>query len=45
MENAVDEAMSISHVSRVVVIGVDVEQNDYPYSVAAWDLSEDENAF
>ncbi|AFZ10288.1 NERD domain protein [Oscillatoria nigro-viridis PCC 7112] len=45
MENAVDEARSISHVSRVVVIGVDVEQNDYPYSVAAWHLNEDENAF
>ena len=45
MENAVDEAMSISPVSRVVVIGVDVEQNDYPYSVVGYHLSEDENAF
>lgn len=45
MENAMDEAMSISPVSRVVVIGVDVEQNDYPYSVVACHLSEDENAF
>jgi hypothetical protein len=39
MKNAVDEARSISHVSRVVVIGVDVEQNDYPYSIAAWYLT------
>ncbi|WP_293336005.1 hypothetical protein [Microcoleus sp. CAWBG58] len=45
MKNAVDEIMSISPVSRVVVIGVDVEQNDYPYSVVACHLSEDENAF
>ena len=45
MENAVGEAMSLSPVSRVVVIGVDVEQNDYPYSVVACHLSEDENAF
>ena len=45
MENAMDEAMSISPVSRVVVIGVDVEQNDYPYSVVGYHLSEDENAF
>ncbi|MEG4224544.1 hypothetical protein QUA35_01185 [Microcoleus sp. N9_B2] len=45
MENALDEAMSISPVSRVVVIGVDVEQNDYPYSVVGRHLSEDENNF
>ena len=45
MKNVVDKAMSISPVSRVVVIGVDVEQNDYPYSVVACHLSEDENAF
>jgi len=45
MENAVGEAMSLYPVSRVVVIGVDVEQNDYPYSVVACHLSEDENAF
>jgi hypothetical protein len=45
MKNAVDEIMSISPVSRVVIIGVDVEQNDYPYSVVACHLSEDENAF
>ena len=45
MENALDEAMRISPISRVVVIGVDVEQNDYPYSVIARHLSEDENDF
>jgi len=45
MRNTLDEAMSISPVSRVVVFGVDVEQNDYPYSVVACHLSEDENAF
>jgi hypothetical protein len=39
MKNAVGEAMSISPVSRVVVIGVDVEQNDYPYSVVACHLT------
>ncbi|MEG4855276.1 hypothetical protein QUB10_30885 [Microcoleus sp. B5-D4] len=45
MENAVGEAMSLYPVSRVVVIGVDVEQNDYPYSVVGCHLSEDENGF
>jgi len=43
IKNAVGEAMSISKVSRVVVIGVDVERNDYPYSVAACYISEDDD--
>lgn len=41
MKNTVREAMSISDVNRVVVIGVDVELNDYPYSIAACHINED----
>lgn len=41
MKNAVGEAMSISKVSRVIVIRVAVERNDYPYSVAVCYFSED----
>lgn len=43
IKNVVGEAMNISKVSRVVVIGVDVERNDYPYSVATYCLSEDDD--
>jgi hypothetical protein len=45
MKYALYEAISISPVSRVVIIGVDVEQSDYPYSVLGYHLIEDENAF
>jgi len=43
MANAVGEVMSISKFSSVIVIGVDVERDDYPYSVAACHITEDED--
>ncbi|PZU97082.1 MAG: hypothetical protein DCE90_08065 [Pseudanabaena sp.] len=43
MQNAVGRAMSVSKVNRVVVIGIDIERKDYPYSVAASYFSEEDN--
>ncbi len=43
IENTIEQTMDISEVNQVFVIGVDVEHNDYPYTVGGYYPSQEKD--